>query len=134
MNEKTIIKNEIYELFKDSIYCPLCNLLMIDLFQCSKCQYIFCKMCSKKENGNCPCCKQPFKNDKIQRNSFITKMKFKCIKGCGTEILFNDIENHYNKNCLSKKVKILTREEVLKYKKETIRIIPSLYSKNYNLK
>ena len=89
-------------------------------------------MCSKKENGNCPCCKQPFKNDKIQRNSFITKMKFKCIKGCGTEILFNDIENHYNTDCLSKKVKIiiLTGKEKEKYRKETNGKIPFLTSKN----
>ena len=137
MNEENKIKNEIYEIFKDSIYCPLCNLLMINFFQCSNCHYKFCKMCfefSKKKNGNCPFCKEPIINEKIQRNSFITKMKFKCIKGCGTEILFNDIENHYNKDCLSKRVKILTREEANLYKKETIRIIPSYYSKNYNLK
>ena len=135
INEETIIKNEIYESLKKNIYCSLCNLLMIDSFECSYCYYVFCKICfefSKKENGNCPFCKKPFKNENIQRNSCITKMKFKCIKGCGIEILFNDIENHYNTDCLSKKVKIkiLEGKEKEKYIKEINGKIPVLTSKN----
>ena len=27
-------------------------------------------------------------------------MKFRCIKGCGAEISFDDIKSHYNSNCL----------------------------------
>ena len=36
-------------------------------------------------------------------NNMITICKFKCIKGCGEEILFNDIKFHYNFDCLSNK-------------------------------
>ena len=44
----------------------------------------------------------------------ITKMKFKCIKGCGDEISFEDVKKHYSSNCLEnkRKIKVLTSEEV----------------------
>ena len=60
-------------------------------------------------------------------------MKFKCIKGCGAEILFDDIKNHYSSNCLEKKnenendenkrkIKILTKKEVAELKKNNKKI------------
>ena len=56
-NENNIVKNEVYELFKDTIICPVCNSLMFDPVICLNCKITFCKKCSKelKEKGeNCP--------------------------------------------------------------------------------
>ena len=54
--------------------------------------------------------------DVIGKNRLISKFKFKCIKGCGAEIPFDDINNHYNSNCLEKaeksKITILSKEEI----------------------
>ena len=60
----------------------------------------------------------------------ISKFNFKCIKGCGAEIPFNDITSHYNSNCLhnnknthkpknekSSKMAMLTKEQTAKLKK-----------------
>ena len=37
INEETIIKNEIYELFKDNIICPICKGLIIEPVICLNC-------------------------------------------------------------------------------------------------
>lgn len=39
----------------------------------------------------------------IQKKNLISKIKFKCLKGCGAEILFDDLEKHYSTNCILKK-------------------------------
>ena len=128
-NEKNIVKNEVYDLFKDTIICPVCNSIMIESVICLNCQSTFCKKCSKelKDKGkNCPK-KCSFLNIKevIGKNNFISKFKFKCINGCGEEILFENIKNHY-KNCNQKnikKIKVLSKkqaEELLKKKDKEI--------------
>ena len=78
----------------------------------------------KKKSNICPNrCENTIYKDEIEKNNLITKFKFKCINGCGAEIPFNDIKNHYNSNCLknkknkaSKSLKILTKDEVSKLK------------------
>lgn len=103
INENTIIKNDIYKSLKDSIYCPICKNLMIEPFMCSGCQDTFCKKCVEnieKEKKTCPNkCESPAFKKVISKHSFISKMSFQCIKGCGAEISFNDIKNHYSSNC-----------------------------------
>ena len=48
VNSNTIIKNEVYEAFKDSIICPFCSNLIIEPVICFSCQETFCKNCYKK--------------------------------------------------------------------------------------
>ena len=134
-NENTIIKNEMYDFFKDSITCQICSKLMIEPVICLGCQNTFCKKCieeQKKKDGLCPLnCDSPNIKDVIEKNNNIFKFKFKCIKGCGEEILFKDLKAHYSSDCLSKKKKIkaLEKKEVAKYKKETGKEVDHLTSK-----
>ena len=70
--------------------------------------------------------------DIIKKNNFITKFKFKCIKGCGKEILFDNINDHYSSDCLKKKklniIKALTPKEAKDYKNREKKEIPHLTS------
>ena len=105
VNEETIIKNEKYESFKELIYCPICECLMIEPVMCLDCQNNYCKNCIEKwkaKEGSCPNrCGNPIFKNVIGKNRLISKFNFKCIKGCGAEIPFNDITAHYNSNCLN---------------------------------
>ena len=132
-NEENIVKNEVYEAFKDSIVCPVCNSLMIEPVICIYCQTEFCKKCSKelKDKGdNCPLKCSVFNiKDVNPKKNLISIFKFKCINGCGEEILFNDIKNHY-KNCNpnKKKIKVLSTKKVVEYRKSNNKEIPLLTS------
>ena len=133
-NEKNIVKNEVYELFKDTIICPVCNSLMIEPVICLSCQSNFCKKCSQKlkdKGDNCPKkCLVPNIKDVIGRNNLITKFTFKCINGCGEEILFDNIKNHY-KDCNPnniKKIKALSKKQVEEYRKNNSEEIGHLKS------
>ncbi len=123
-NEKNIVKNEVYDLFKDTIICPVCSSLMIEPVICLNCQSTFCKKCSKelKDKGeNCPKKCSIFNiKDVIGKNNFISKFKFKCINGCGEEILFENINNHY-KNCNPNninKIKVLSKKQAEELRKK----------------
>ena len=128
INQKTIVKNENYKLFHDNIFCSICKCIMIEPVMCLGCTNNNCKNCIeswKKKSNICPNrCENAIYKDVIEKNNLITKFTFTCINGCGTEIPFNDIKNHYNSNCLknkknkaSKSLKILTKDEVSKLKK-----------------
>ena len=104
INKETIIKDNTYNSFKEQIACKICECIMLEPVMCVNCQNYYCKKCIedlKKRSETCPgeCEKSIYKNV-IEENRLITKMKFKCIKGCGAEILFEDIKNHYSTNCL----------------------------------
>ena len=108
VNEETLIKNETYNsLPEDLIICPICQLLMIEPVMCLSCMNHFCKNCTdswNKKNKTClNGCQDAVLKNEIEKNRLITKLKFKCIKGCGEEILFSDIKSHYDSNCLKKK-------------------------------
>ena len=107
VNEETVIKNSQYEAFKDFIYCQICKCLMIEPFICFNCQNKFCKKCKEeweKRNGKCPFnCENTSLKKVIEKDNMISRIKFKCIKGCGAEIQFNDINNHYKSNCIENK-------------------------------
>ena len=134
-NKETVVKNEIYESFYDTIICPICSNLILEPTMCLKCQNTYCRNCIKDwmtKKQTCPNdCENPEFKDIISKKNPITKFKFKCIKGCGDEILFNDLINHYNTNCLSKKkqMKLLTPKQAADYTKNTGKKIPKFISK-----
>ena len=107
INEETIIKNDNYDLFQDMIICQICQCIMIEPVMCLGCQNYYCKNCIenwKKKSEKCPNrCENPIYQNIIEKNRIITKYKFKCIKGCGAEIPFENIKSHYDSNCLENK-------------------------------
>ena len=71
-----------------------------------------------KKGGGCPYqCPNPQFKIVIEKKRMISKLKFRCIKGCGTEIKFNDIKNHYNSeyNTKKKTMELMKKEEVSEY-------------------
>ena len=132
VNEDSVIKNSQYEAFKEYIYCQKCECLMIEPVLCLNCQNKFCKKCAEEcenKNGKCPLnCEKTSLRKVIGKNNMISKIKFKCIKGCGAEIPFDDINNHYNSNCIENKkneekiekgnITILTKKETEEKTKE----------------
>ena len=128
INDETIIKNESYEAVKDYVICPGCKHIIIDPIMCLGCIGYFCKKCTDNpaQSGKCPNgCETPNYQTVLGKKNLITKLKFKCIKGCGDEISFQDIMNHYNSDCSNKKSKIrfLSKDEMAKRKKEDIEYI-----------
>ena len=80
---------------------------MLKPVMCTSCQNYFCKNCIEtKSKGNCPQkCENSSLIDAVGKNLLINKFKFKCTKGCGAEIPFNDIQKHYSSNCIKKEAK-----------------------------
>lgn len=133
VNEDTIIKTDAYEIIKDNLLCPICKHLMVEPVICLNCQNTLCKKCSenlKAKGQNCPYnCENSILKDVIGKNNLITKFKYRCIKGCGEELSFNDIEKHYNSKCCLKKIKTLTPQQAAEYKKKYKKEIPFITSK-----
>ena len=100
ISEQNIANNDVYAIIKDSVTCPICQCLMIDIMECLKCQNVCCKNCLdgwRKKGGDCPNrCKSEFRKV-IQSKNLIHKLIFKCINGCGAEIKFDDLKEHYSK-------------------------------------
>ena len=119
--EENIVKNELFEELKDEVICPICEGLMIVPMDCSVCQNLYCEKCIeqwKKKGGGCPHqCPNPQFKIVIEKKRMISKLKFRCIKGFGAEIKFNDIKNHYNSECITKKktMQLMKKEEVSEY-------------------
>ena len=100
INEEYIANLDTFEIIKDSVVCPICQCLMAEIMECMKCQNTCCKKCLddwKKKGGDCPNrCKSEFRKV-IQKKNLISKLVFKCINGCGAEIKFDDLQEHYSK-------------------------------------
>ena len=125
INNDTVIKNEIYKAFTDQIKCQICQCLMIEPVLCSKCQNHYCKKCILKKSGTCPNkCENPIFNDVIEKNRVIKKLKFKCKKGCGAILSFDEIKGHYNSNCLEQisKIKIIDESQIKEFRKRNKKI------------
>jgi len=131
IKEENIVKNEVYEALKDDITCQICFKLMILPMVCPNCQNTICNKCVddwKKKGGTCPNgCKSEFQKV-IEKNNHIFKIKFKCIKGCGKEILFGDLAKH-SSDCINssknKKMTRISREELFKMKEKNIEYFTS---------
>ena len=99
VNNKTIVKNQIYELFQNDVNCPLCKNIFIDTVMCLNCQKAYCQKCIdqwSKNNDKCPnnCEQAKYKKNK-EKNDILIKLAFKCEK-CGEEIKYDEAKNHNN--------------------------------------
>ena len=119
VNNETIIKDSIYESFKEFIICPICKKIIIEPVMCLICFSKFCKNCKDKGVNLCKCDNPKYQSIKEDKK-MISKFKFKCIKGCGEEIPYDEIKNHYSTDCSKKekKIKFLNKDEVAKLNKE----------------
>ena len=140
INDNTIIKDELYNIFKNSIECSLCLNILINPVMCLNCQNAFCKKCIdnwSKKSQQCPNrCDNPNYQKSIGKNDILSKIKIKC-KGCGNPIEYENVDKHYNTCCPDKlkeddnKIEIeevnntpnskfekITKEEIDKLKKE----------------
>ena len=134
INKDTIILNEVYKIFEQSVICPLCQNIYIKPVICMKCQSVFCKRCIEnwsKNDEKCPNkCEAPQYNDCLTKYDILSKLIFNCV-GCDKEIKYNDAEKHHNSCCPGKtsadmnkkknqkeKMKKLSIEDIEKYKKE----------------
>ena len=137
INNKAVVKDDIYNLFKDSITCPLCKNILIEPLMCVKCQNSFCKTCIDnymKKNQSCPNkCDEPDFQKCLTKNDILSKLKFKC-KKCENDIYYDEVikhqetctseknstnNNNNNNNIITerKKIEKVTSEEVDIYKK-----------------
>ena len=102
-NEESVIEDDIYSNFKDSVICPICHDIIINPVMCMNCQNSYCQKCidnwSKRDN-RCPNhCENPNYKKSIEKNTILSKLKFKCNK-CDGQIFYNDVRKH-SENCNS---------------------------------
>lgn len=124
INNDTLIENDITQLFKGTVTCPLCKNILINPFICLKCQSVYCKKCIDKwseKNENCPKnCENPEYQKCLGKNDILSKFKFTCV-GCLEEIEYDKAESHHSTCCPGKtsadfvkkkpKLKKITSEE-----------------------
>ena len=142
INEETIVKNEIYDAFKDDINCPICRDILIEPQMCMNCQNVYCRKCIEewsKRNNKCPNrCDNPNYKRSLEKAKTLSKLKFRCQK-CGTRSSYDEIKIHVdtckqcknktkNKDIKEKKIKMLKKEEIEKHRKN--KDIPRITCKN----
>ena len=127
INEGTVVNDQIYQLFKESLICPICTNILIEPVMCMKCQNSYCKRCSEdwsKKNDKCPNrCENPNYQRSLEKNNILSKLKFKC-ENCGEQIFYEKVENHMNEcttkdiNVRKKRMRKLNMEEVTNLRKK----------------
>ena len=99
INENTIIKDELYNAFKESVTCSLCLSILINPVMCMKCQNVFWKKCVSdwsKKDEKCPNgCTEPNYQRCLGQNEILSKLKFKC-ETCGNNYKYEEAKNHLN--------------------------------------
>ena len=102
INEETIIEDEFYKKFKESVICPLCLNILINPLMCIKCQNVYCKKCIdmwSKKDDKCPNrCIEPNFQRSLAKNEILSTLKFKC-KECGKNIYYDDAKKHHDSCC-----------------------------------
>ena len=99
INNKTVIKDEIYNKFKNSVTCQICQNILIDPLICFQCQKLFCKNCIDKNNATCPNkCNELYLKKYLRTTDILSKLKFKCYK-CQKEIYYEEVMKHQDENC-----------------------------------
>ena len=86
--------------------CKICENILLNPYDCSKCGNTFCFNCInklKKLNKNCPfgCSDYEISPSSLAIKKFLENLKFNCLNkdnGCNEIINYNDLENHDN-NC-----------------------------------
>ena len=134
ISEENVVKNEIYNAFKEEIICPLCLNILIEPQMCMNCQNVYCKKCAdewSKKNEKCPNrCENPNYKKSLEKSKTLSKLKFKCNK-CGGLISYEEMPKHIEicgpekkirekrDNVVSKKrIKKLDKDEVAKATKD----------------
>ena len=97
INDKTLIKDEIFKNFEFSVSCSICTEILINPMMCMKCQAVFCKSCIdtwSKKSADCPnrCENTNYKQSILSQN-ILSKLKFICPK-CEKVINYDDIKDH----------------------------------------
>ena len=102
---KTIISDNIYQMFKDTVICPLCKSIFINPVMCLKCQNTYCQKCIdkwKQENEKCPDnCDEPNYQECKGKIDILSNLKFICV-GCGIEITYKEAKDHHESCCPDK--------------------------------
>ena len=98
-----VINQNYYNEIKDNIICSICQGILYNPVQCSKCQNCFCKKCIEKwklQSNKCPfkCEKSVYKSNRFITN-ILAKLIFKCKNGCNAEVEYEKIKVHYNEEC-----------------------------------
>ena len=129
INDKTVIKDEIFKQFENNISCSICLDIMIEPVMCMKCQAQCCKACQedwlKKGNKGCTnrCTNTTF-NKSILAQGLLSKLKFICGK-CEQVFNYDDMEKHSLINCKNdSKIKILIESSI---KNDNMESIKSMY-------
>jgi len=99
INEDTIIEDDIYSNFKDSVICGICSNILIEPTMCMNCQNAYCQKCindwSKRDN-RCPYhCENPSYKKSIEKSNILSKLD--------GEILYDNVKKH-SEICKSEKV------------------------------
>ena len=101
-NDYTIIKDNIYTVFKDLIECPLCLGVFVDPVMCTNCQNVYCKKCIDdwtKKSKQCPNrCINPNYQKSLVKNELLSKIKYKCNE-CGKTLNYGSVKNHKDVCC-----------------------------------
>ncbi|MCQ2818229.1 MAG: hypothetical protein MJ252_13260 [archaeon] len=104
INMQDVINKEYLKNIQDEVICSICLNMVFHPYICKKCCHAFCFKCIAKSRENslkCPYCK----DKKIQLNTnralniILSKIKFKCINGCETEVPYFKLEDHYLSEC-----------------------------------
>lgn len=104
-NSNTLIENDIYDINKGELECPVCLGLVINPYHCKNCQSPLCGVCSSQIH-KCPICGEMDSYIKsVMLNKLVSKLSFKCTK-CEEEVVFDDLIAHYTEKC-----KMLVKEE-----------------------
>ena len=96
--------SELHKL-EDILTCKICLDLAERPLICSKCQFVYCKECldinkCAYSNDKCPNCKcSHFDPGKILEKIYEKMFKFMCKNGCGKELRYSDLNQHYFVEC-----------------------------------
>ena len=119
--KNSIVKDDLYDLYKDLLTCPLCSEILRQPIICMKCQKSFCKKCLDKypnKKEKCPNnCDNPIYKDDATKLQILSKTKYEC-KNCGETVFYDDIESHLNSNCEAQIITTIKEKKVNEYRKE----------------
>ena len=122
INEDSVVEDEFYKVFKDSIICPLCLDVLIEPVMCMRCQNVYCKNCTNdwlKKDNKCPNrCNDPNYKKCIGKNDILSKLRFKC-KKCGQIVNYNDCNKHKDVSLIMESFEIIDSNSIDKIRKLT---------------
>ena len=103
IDSNIIINQKDFEDLRNVALCTICQGIVIEPMQCSKCEHCFCKLCLEKwlkQNPKCPFrCENSEFLEHHQIKTQLNILKFKCYNGCDYEIPYKEITEHYLRKC-----------------------------------